>query len=179
MPKGLPLKYNSDETVWYSAPASPYSPENFPSMSCVVSKYSTGKLYVGSLKDSYNEELLKEAEIKTIIRVYGFPQELKTYPGITYINIPIEDCPDANIQDYFDKTFLEIDESLNSQKNVLIHCSRGISRAPTVAAAYLIRKLRIPSNMAIDMIDAKRHNIDINLGFLLTLEDYAKHTFSE
>ena len=157
----------------------PCSPNEFPSISCIISKYEMGKLYVGSLEDSFNKELLNDKEITKIIRVYDKPNSLDIFEDIEYVNIPIEDHPDADIQDYFDKTFKEIDKSLSIQENVLIHCRMGISRAPAIATAYLIRKLKTPSSDAIEMVTMARRCTDMNLGFILSLNDYAKDVLSE
>eukprot|EP00796_Vickermania_ingenoplastis_P001933 gene1933-1172_t len=57
---------------------------------------------------------------------------------------------------------------------VLIHCGAGISRAPTITAAYLMRKFKISSTAAIHLIKERRPYARPNNNFTRQLQAYHK-----
>ncbi|KAH8738648.1 dual specificity protein phosphatase [Cryptosporidium ryanae] len=100
-----------------------------------------------------------------------FPNDFK------YLNIPMYDAPFENIYKYFTCSYDFIHEALNNSlpekpNSVYIHCAAGISRAPTICAAYLMRELKISSIQAINLIKLSRPYIAPNPGFLTQLYNY-------
>ncbi|KAL3128961.1 dual specificity phosphatase [Cryptosporidium hominis] len=94
-----------------------------------------------------------------------------------YLNISIYDTPFEDISKYFSSSFDFIHNALSQStverpNNVYIHCAAGISRAPTICAAFLMRELGISSLQALNLIKLSRPYVAPNPGFLNQLYNY-------
>lgn len=128
-------------------------------------------LFLGSYHPASNKELLQKHNITHILCCIDVTPRLPK--DFVYMTLPAQDTPDYNIARFFSKTFDFIDGALiNQHSAVLVHCGAGISRAPTVAAAYLIKKLRLTASAAIALIQQKRPVATPNTGFRRQLRDY-------
>ena len=58
-----------------------------------------------------------------------------------------------------------IEAARSSGGTVFVHCGAGISRAPTVTTAYMMRKLGLPAADALKMVRAARPCVRPNVGF--------------
>lgn len=93
-------------------------------------------LYIGSIKDAGDLDLLKSLNIGKIINVTiegssFFPDEFE------YLRIAILDRSDQEIRSHFEQCF-EFIKNRNG-KNVLVHCMFGKSRSASVIIAYLMK----------------------------------------
>lgn len=131
-------------------------------------------LYVGSYHPAANKDFLLNHNVTHILCCIGTkPRFPDTF---TYMTISAQDSPTFNIAKYFLKTFNFIDEALsNTSSGVLVHCGAGISRAPTIVAAYLINKLRLTASAAIALIQQVRFVASPNAGFRRQLLMYQKN----
>ena len=127
-------------------------------------------VFIGSYHPAANKALLEAHGITHVCCCIDvrprFPDQFK------YVTLPADDSPTYNIAQHFDKTFRFIDEAVTRGGGVLIHCGAGISRAPTILAAYLIRKLHISAVSAVQMIRAVRSCASPNLGFMTQLQQF-------
>ncbi|OII70810.1 dual specificity phosphatase [Cryptosporidium ubiquitum] len=94
-----------------------------------------------------------------------------------YLNIPIYDTPFEDISKYFSSSYDFIHNALcnstvEKPNNVYIHCAAGISRAPTICTAFLMRELGISSIQALNLIKLSRPYVAPNPGFLNQLYNY-------
>lgn len=90
-----------------------------------------------------------------------------------YLTIAADDRADYDIAPHFARTFEFIENALvKSHGAVLVHCGAGISRAPTIVAAYLMRKLCISSTTAIQQVQRRRPVASPNIGFRHQLHLY-------
>src|SRR3989344_4674866 len=89
-----------------------------------------------------------------------------------YMRIQINDSPTENIKNSFNSAFNLIDEAVQKNENILIHCHVGVSRSPTIVASYLMKKYNISSSHALRIIKKKREYIQPNSGFLRQLKEY-------
>jgi protein-tyrosine phosphatase len=93
---------------------------------------------------------------------------------VAYLTIVTADANGYDMAQHFDATWRFIDGAMSAGGGaVLVHCGAGISRAPTVAAAYLVRRLGVPAHAALAMIRAARPCASPNKGFTLQLQRYA------
>lgn len=100
----------------------------------------------------------------------------KNFENLVYLNLSIEDDPGFPIAEAI-KSFIDFIENANKTQpscKILVHCFEGISRAPSLLAAYLIWKLQISKEAALKFIKEKRPCVEINLGFLYQLEKWSK-----
>ena len=107
-------------------------------------------LYIGSKIDSHNLVFLSSRKIKVIINTTTEIPFLKDCEnlGIQCIRVPIsadyEKSEKQNDEYYYQFRDLckLIDLKLLQNKNILVHCSSGRTRASTLILAYLMYKLR-------------------------------------
>lgn len=99
--------------------------------------------------------------------------------GIKYLPLSLRDDPEIELIYYFFEiiNFIESDKEIINQK-ILFHCIEGISRAPTMVAAYLMWKKNLSISHAIKLIKLKRQCVDINLGFNIQLQKWGNYIFS-
>lgn len=92
------------------------------------------RLWVGDFADA--EELAGNSlhGITTVISLSDIPIETRRR-GINYLYIPIEDDEPVPIRQ-FDQILDALSENIR-WGSVLLHCSGGVSRAPSMAAAYM------------------------------------------
>ncbi|XP_056336708.1 uncharacterized protein si:ch211-121a2.2 [Danio aesculapii] len=95
----------------------------------------------------------------------------KYYKGmnITYYGVPVVDDHCFDISKYFYPSAAFIHQALSNPENkVLVHCTDGVSRSPTLFLAYLMIHYKMPVEYAIDRV-LKVRCIWPNLGFLKQL----------
>lgn len=107
-------------------------------------------LYLGSKIDSHNPVFLSSRKIKVIINTTTEIPFLKDCEnlGIQCIRVPISNENEKNEKqnDEYYYQFRDlcklIDLKLHQNKNILVHCSSGRTRASILILAYLMYKLR-------------------------------------
>lgn len=68
-----------------------------------------------------------------------------------------------------------LEEALRTKtNNVLVHCSAGISRSPTLVLAYMIKKYQMKSEDALRQMRKLRQIVDPNVSFIIQLRDWEK-----
>lgn len=80
--------------------------------------------------------------------------------------IPITDNPEANIIHYFPEAIQFISKALENEQHLLVHCLAGVSRSPTIIAAYLMATQRLRYKVALAMIKQTRPFVNPNPGFI-------------
>lgn len=60
-----------------------------------------------------------------------------------------------------------------------MHCNAGVSRAPTIVIAYLMKKFNMRLKEAYDLVKSVRSSIRPNEGFMKTLKEYERELFPE
>jgi len=81
------------------------------------------------------------------------------------MRIRVEDVDYANLLVHFPSACRFIDQALNEGGVVLVHCIQGLSRSPTVVAAYLMWSMRIHATQALEIVRNARDQIWPNPGF--------------
>jgi len=125
-------------------------------------------LYVGARVDVENEELLQKNGVTQVINLCA-NNGASEFRSIKFSDYAIDDAVDAPISDFFE----EITEKIESERLAggisIIHCEMGISRAPTMAIAYLMITEKISVNKAFEKMYNVRNIISPNFGFCLVL----------
>ncbi len=97
-----------------------------------------------------------------------------SYRGtVTYLSLPLQDVPDANIAQHFEQATTFIDE-VAANEPVLVHCVVGASRSVSVVLAYLMKKNNWDVETALSHVKNLRSVAEPNEGFLKQLHEYAK-----
>lgn len=129
------------------------------------------RLYVGSYHPASDREVLNAAGVTHICCCINVAAR---FPGeYQFMNLPADDTATYDMAQHFEETFAFIEKALTSGGTVLVHCGAGISRAPTITAAYIIRKLKVSHHSAVQMISSVRPCASPNLGFRKQLEVFS------
>lgn len=89
--------------------------------------------------------------------------EAADFAGAKWTCILLEDDEGAPIADHFDAVCRLIEGSHN--KATLIHCMAGVSRSPTLAAAWLMKRYRCDAAAAVSLLATRRPQVAPNNGF--------------
>jgi protein-tyrosine phosphatase len=71
--------------------------------------------------------------------------------------IPIRDEEEENISEYLEEVTGFMNRLINEGKNLLVHCTLGVSRSATIVIAYLIKKHHMTLRMAFHFLRNRRH----------------------
>jgi len=93
--------------------------------------------------------------------------------------IKIKDDSNENIGQYFDECSDLINNLLNNNRKILVHCQKGLSRSPSIIIAYLMKyhfnNIHEKYNSAFNFVKEKRIYINPNIGFILDLQKYNEY----
>lgn len=92
----------------------------------------------------------------------------------SYHSFVAEDEPEYDLSAHFVDALEFIDKAITGGGKVLVHCVAGASRSASIAAAYLVRQLRISPEEAVERLRAARSCVNPNPGFLRQLDVFAK-----
>lgn len=117
-------------------------------------------LFIGNVSSSLDPEVIREKGIIAIVSLLDAtysrrhdPEVQKMVPEKDQLFVPCEDsstmdllAPMADICDFIESRLQPLQDSDGDSDDeprtggVLVHCDQGVSRAPTVVIAYLMRK---------------------------------------
>jgi len=109
--------------------------------------------------------------VVSLVTRHELPRFTSSINKENFLHIPICDFDDEDIFPYIDKFNEFMDNRIN--KNIYIHCAKGMSRSVTFLIIYLMLKENIYDyNIILDKIKSKRNIVDPNPGFIKSLEIY-------
>jgi len=131
-------------------------------------------LYLGDNVHGSNPKALKTLKITNLVVMIPFTnwqesQLTEPKPMVKILHCNIGDRPTENISIYFDQAIEFINQAEKNNENVLVHCGEGISRAPTIVLAYLIKSKKYNLASAFMYLKKKRPVINPNNGFMRQL----------
>lgn len=127
-------------------------------------------LYLGDAESSRDGALHRERGIKYIVNAAEECQNV--FSGVTYLNIPLQDIPQARIDYYFVQCHQFIEKALTEGASVLVHCRAGISRSATLVISYLMKAQGLSFKDAYLKVQSVRSCIEPNAGFCRQLQLY-------
>jgi len=143
-----------------------------------------GRLWIGSYIRPEEAGLLKQMGITDIFSLqsdrdlvdYNISQEklLKAcaLAEIALYRRPTADFDKRSLADNLPQAVEDLEKALRRQgAKVYVHCTAGINRAPTLAAAYLIKTMGWAAREAYDFVVARRQCNP----YLAVLEEYERH----
>ncbi|KAH7890705.1 protein-tyrosine phosphatase-like protein [Phlebopus sp. FC_14] len=129
-------------------------------------------VYIGPCSAASSKSILAANSITHVLSVGASPAH--KIDGVTYHRISLSDSPSSSITKVCDSACTIIQTALKSKANtgkILVHCSAGISRSPTVVTAYLMKCCDMPLKAALRQIVQARPQVSPNPGFLQQLKD--------
>ncbi|CAH8510096.1 unnamed protein product [Dicrocoelium dendriticum] len=129
-------------------------------------------VFLGSQLDAMSHTICHEYRITHIINVSVDGPAPKHIRPENFHRIPVNDNYTDCMRSFFDEAFVFIDKVKVAKGRVLIHCSAGISRSPTLAIAYLMSSFRMPMRTAYNLIKTVRSTVAPNFNFLGQLLDF-------
>ncbi|KAJ3520812.1 hypothetical protein NMY22_g12580 [Coprinellus aureogranulatus] len=130
-----------------------------------------GKLYLGNLSANLSAEYRAGLGITHIVSVCTDCSST----GPNHLVISVDDNEYEDILVHIPKAVEFIDKALQEEGGkVLVHCVMGVSRSPTIVAAYLMKTREWDVTKAVGFIKSRRPEIQPNYGFVKQLQIYAK-----
>jgi len=163
---GVPLLY------------SPTSPEINCQIDTAVASEILPYLFIGNQRDAANRERLNELGVTHILNVTShLPQHFEN-EGITYKRLPATDNGSQNLKQYFSEAINFIECARKSNGKVLVHCQAGVSRSPTIVAAYLIATSYKTLTEAFTVIKDRRPIVAPNINFMGQLLEFEQRSIT-
>jgi protein-tyrosine phosphatase len=131
-------------------------------------------LYVAGEKIAYNYQKLKEVGITHVINCAGDVCENKFKSELDYLTYYLKDHRTENIECVFYETIRYIENALQNNGKVLVHCVQGVSRSVTICIAYLLYTNRCTYEEGFNMVRKSRGVASPNMGFILQLMQFEK-----
>ncbi|KAM9330919.1 dual specificity protein phosphatase 18 [Gastrophryne carolinensis] len=138
----------------------------------------TESLYISNGEAADNRRLLRAHHITCIINV-SLEGPVCIPPVSEYLQIPVEDNPQAPLGDSFEVVADKIHEVEAGGGCTLVHCQAGISRSATLCLAYLMKYRRLPLLEAHSHLKKCRPMIYPNSGFWGQLIDYEMELYGK
>eukprot|EP01130_Rhizamoeba_saxonica_P019278 TRINITY_DN9921_c0_g1_i1.p1 TRINITY_DN9921_c0_g1~~TRINITY_DN9921_c0_g1_i1.p1 ORF type:complete len:210 (-),score=39.16 TRINITY_DN9921_c0_g1_i1:141-770(-) len=129
-------------------------------------------LYLGSITATKEFVTLTNENIEYILTVCTKPTEI--HQDITYLRLEIEDSSVVPIIELFEQAHQFIDEALDNNKGILVHCEAGMSRSASVVISYKMLKEGMLPGDAYKYVKGKRSIIAPNYGFIRQLCEYGR-----
>lgn len=128
-------------------------------------------IYISGYEATKDLTSLQLQGITHILNLAGEQKCPNVYPGhFSYSSLTM---PDNSRIDILFFIYVAVEFILSATQKggkVLIHCVKGLSRAPTVTCGYLILQQKLNANQSLDLLQKVHPEADPNLGFLSQLQ---------
>ena len=160
----------------------------YTKINCIIRSYSVNDstfeaneiingTYIGNIYSVYDINKLKEIGITHVVSVLAgfeppFPNDFK------YLVLNALDTVNTDISKNFESANNFINDAIENDGKVLIHCMAGRSRSVTILAAYIINTYGFPVEKTLKFIKDKRNIIEPNENFKNQLIKYYDELYS-
>ncbi|OCH84355.1 DSPc-domain-containing protein, partial [Obba rivulosa] len=138
-------------------------------------------LYLGPCSAASNKAFLAANSITHVLSVGSTPAQ--KVEGVTYFRLSLNDSPTSSITKVSEEACKIIENAIASKSKgcgkgkILVHCSAGISRSPTLVVAYLMRSHKMSLKAALGQVVRARPQVSPNSGFLEQLKRLEEELF--
>jgi len=130
-------------------------------------------LFLGSLENANNHQLLRELKITAVISLLSRSQAMSLAPFpveiTSFMCHYVDDTESASIRHLFAMTTAFINTTHARGGRVLAHCRAGISRSATIVAAYLMHTIGGTPSFVRRLLRMHRAQVNPNPGFMRQL----------
>lgn len=130
-------------------------------------------LYLADFQIASSKQILDEKKVTHILNVAS---EIKTFfpKDYKYLHLQLDDVCDQNISEHFLNAMKFLDDAMNSNGTILIHCAKGISRSAAFTIMYVMYKKKISYESAYEYVLSCRPIIEPNRAFVSQLKAWDK-----
>lgn len=128
-------------------------------------------LWLGNLDTTYDMEFLQEAKITHVLSIIEIDHSTPAMvaKGVIHMRIRMYDRDEEPIYSVFPTACKFMEDALKGGGAVYVHCLMGMSRSPTLVAAYLIKTHGMSAEEALTFLVARRPIVSPNDGFRASL----------
>ena len=163
-----------------------YSPENQRAPSAGLNgKFNqiklfevTPHLFMSGYHSAKNLDCLKKHQISHVVNLTSQHCPNLHSREIEYSSFVISDRANFDLLSILDRIITIVQEKIEQGHRVLIHCKMGVSRAPSIVLAFLIKKMKMTYEAAFENLQKINSKISPNLGFLIQLQQFEKLTLN-
>lgn len=127
-------------------------------------------VWLGSLYDAMDADFVEREHISHAVS--GTLAQDPFNGKVTRLIAIVDDEDPGDIWKWFERVSDFIDDALRQGGQVLVHCEWGVSRSPTLVAAYLMRVSHRSANSCLEDLKALRDCVSPNKHFLKALEEW-------
>jgi len=97
-------------------------------------------LYIGDQWQARDAKMIKNLAITHILNVNSSARYPSSGAPYKFLHVPLSDFGDDDLSkpNKFPKCFKFMEEAKNQKGKILVHCSQGVNRSPTVVVGYLV-----------------------------------------
>jgi len=106
----------------------------------------------------------------SVLSIGGKPY--KTFQN--HLKVSIKDSKESNISFILPKALHFINEELNSNHKLLVHCQGGINRSPAIIIAYIVIYKSYSVDDASVLVKTKKPSIRLQQHYLDSISEYSK-----
>jgi atypical dual specificity phosphatase len=136
-------------------------------------------LYLGPCSAASSKQFITSNSITDVLSIGANPAQGERVNGVGYYRLSANDSTTFSISTTVSAGCEIIDSVIRTKRNgkILVHCSAGISRSPTVVAAYLMKHEGMTLKAALGHIVRVRPQVSPNAGFLKQLKEMEMELF--
>jgi hypothetical protein len=130
-------------------------------------------LWLGDINGCYDLDFLLSRKITHVLTALeaSFSTLELVIAQVCHMNVVLHDSERQPISDVFEQTTNFIRSALQSGGTMYVHCLMGMSRSPTLVAAYLITEKGMTDEEALNYLQSVRPIVDPNDGFRKALTE--------
>ena len=127
-------------------------------------------IFCSGYKIANDRDILKSHNISHIINLTAHKYPNLNTDLVTFSSFNFSDDENFDLTIRLKPVLQILNDKIIEKKNVLIHCQKGISRAPSVIMAFLIKHRNMTFEESLKVVRAKNPKAYPNLGFLFQLK---------
>lgn len=130
-------------------------------------------IYLGGFLCSEYEHNLKDLGV-THILVASSTLEIHFPEKFEYLRLNLIDDDEEDILQYFEMVYDFLESCFAKGGKVLIHCAAGVSRSGACTVSYFMKKYKLTTEKALELVKIGRRCVEPNKGFMIQLKKWEK-----
>ncbi len=130
------------------------------------------KLFIGTHEEAVSSSWQVEHGITHVLNVCDDFLK-RPCSNVVYEHVEIADSQDVLIRQYFQECIDKMNISMKNDGVLLLHCSAGMSRSPTILMAYFMKMHHMSLQQALHFVRSRHPQTKPNPGFMDDLKWYS------